>query len=67
MIALLQHDGFRYVVYEETTIQFVIHTYNNTILARYLLPFRQFLAQALTQVWSFDDFHIYAVPSLPGS
>lgn len=62
MVALLRHDGFRYVIYEETTLQFVIHTFKNTMLARYLPPFRQFLANSLTRVWNFDNFHIYAVP-----
>jgi hypothetical protein len=63
MLALLRRDHFRYLVYDEQTLNFVIHTYENRYLAGFLPAFRQFLAGSLRQVWSYQNFHIYAVPS----
>jgi len=63
MIALLQQNGFRYLVYEETTLDFVIQNYGNTYLATFLPAFRQFLAGSLQQVWSYQNFSIYQIPA----
>src|SRR5579883_254444 len=63
MVALLRQNGFRYLVYEEVTLDYVIQTYGNTYLASFLPAFRQFLASSLVQVWSYQNFHIYQVPS----
>jgi hypothetical protein len=63
ILALLRQDHFRYVVYEEKTLEFVIHTYENSYLASFLPAFRQFLASSLVQVWSYQNFHIYRIPS----
>ena len=62
MIALLRQNSFRYLVYEETTLDFVIQNYGNTYLGSFLPQFRQFLADSLTQVWRYQNFAIYQVP-----
>ncbi len=63
ILALLQQDGFRYVIYEEKTLNFVIQTYENHYLATFLPAFRQFLHDSLTQVWSYQNYSVYHVPS----
>lgn len=63
MIALLRQNGFRYLVYEETTLDFVVQNYGNAYLSSFLPRFRQFLADSLTQVWSYHNFAVYQVPS----
>lgn len=62
MLALLQRDGFRYVVYEEVTLRFIITTYENLYIAGFLPAFRQFLATSLQEIKTIEGFHIYAVP-----
>ncbi len=62
MLALLRRDGFRYLVYEETTLNFVIHEYENHYLAGFLPAFRQFLRETLREIWTYDNFHVYAIP-----
>lgn len=63
IVALLRQDHFRYLVYEEKTLNFVIKGYGNYYLAGFLPGFRQFLADSLIQVWSYQNFHVYQVPS----
>jgi hypothetical protein len=63
ILALLRQEGFQYVIYEEKTLNFVIHVYENSYLATFLPAFRQFLHDSLVQVWSYQNFHIYRVPS----
>jgi hypothetical protein len=63
MVALLQRDGFRYVIYDEVTLNFVIKTYENSYLASFVPAFRQFLADSLQQVWNYGTCRIYRVPS----
>lgn len=63
MIALLRQNGYRYLVYEETTLDFVIQNYGNAYLGSFLPQFRQFLANSLSPVWSYHNFTIYQVPS----
>ncbi len=62
MLALLRQDHFRYVVYDEFTLSFVVHTYGNHYLAHFLPAFRQFLADSLVPVWSYQTSHLYRVP-----
>ncbi len=62
MLAILQHDGFRYVVYEEHTLNFIIDTYGNHYIESFLPAFRQFLAGSLQEIKTIQGFHIYAVP-----
>ncbi len=66
IIALLQQDGFRYVIYEDRTLNFVIHTYENHYLASFLPAFQRFLDSSLIQVWAYQHFHIYQVPPPAG-
>ena len=63
ILKILQQDGFRYLIYEETTLQFVTQIYGNTYLASFLPQFRQFLNGSLQQVWSYRNFHIYQISS----
>ena len=63
MLALLQHDHFGYVVYGEFILHFVVTVYGNHYLASFLPAFQQFLAGSLIQVWSYQTFHVYKVPS----
>ncbi len=63
MLALLRQDRFSYLIYDDFTLQFVAHTYGNQYLASFLPAFRRFLAGSLVQVWSYQNFHIYQVPS----
>lgn len=63
ILRILHQDGFHYLIYEETTLQFVTQIYGNTYLASFLPKFRQFLNGSLQQVWSYRNFHIYIVSS----
>jgi hypothetical protein len=63
ILAILQRDGFRYIVYEEHTLRFIIDTYGNHYIESFLPAFRQFLASALQEVKAIQGFHIYAVPA----
>lgn len=62
MLAILQQAGFRYVVYEEHTLHFIIDTYGNHYIESFLPAFRQFLASSLQEIKTIGGFHIYAVP-----
>jgi hypothetical protein len=63
IVRLLQQDHFRYLIYEERTLTFVIQTYQNHYLAGFLPAFREFLASSLKQLWTYDNFHVYQIPS----
>lgn len=63
ILRILHQDGFRYLIYEETTLQFVTQIYGNSYLASFLPQFRQFLNGSVQQVWSYRNFHIYTVSS----
>ena len=63
MLSLVRQDHFGYVVYDDFTLNFVVHTYGNSYLASFLPAFRQFLAGSLQQVWSYQTYHVYRVPS----
>jgi hypothetical protein len=63
ILALLRQDGFRYLIYEVTTITYTVKMYENTYLAGFLPAFRQFMAGSLVQVWSYKNFAVYQVPS----
>lgn len=63
ILALLRQDGFRYVIYDDKTLSFVVLTYENSYLASFLPAFQQFRHDMLRQVWSYQNFHVYQVPS----
>jgi hypothetical protein len=62
ILALLRQDGFRYVIYEEKTLNYVVHVYDNSYLGSFLRAFRQFLHDSLTQIWAYKNFSVYQVP-----
>ncbi|HEU5200997.1 MAG TPA: hypothetical protein VFU32_15265 [Ktedonobacterales bacterium] len=62
MLKVLQQNGFRYLIYGEKTLQYIVDTYGNAYLGSFLPAFRQFLTDSLTEVWSYQDFHIYKIP-----
>jgi hypothetical protein len=62
ILRLLHQNGFSVVVYEEQTLEFVIHTFGNTYLAGFLPAWRAFLARALIPIWSYQNFHLYQIP-----
>jgi hypothetical protein len=62
MVALLQHDHFRYLVYDSFVLHFVVETYGNRYLAGFLPAFNRFLTGSLIQVWNDQTFHVYKVP-----
>ncbi len=62
MLALLKQDGFQYVIYEETTLSFVIHIYENSYVASFLPAFRQFLHDSLKEIWAYKNYHVYQIP-----
>jgi hypothetical protein len=62
ILALLRQAGFRFVVYEEHTLHFIIDTYGNHYIESFLPAFRQFLASSLHEIKTIGGFHIYAVP-----
>jgi hypothetical protein len=62
MLTLLRQDHFRYLVYDDFMLSFEVYTYGDHYLGGFLPAFRQFLAGSLRQVWSYQNYHIYAVP-----
>ena len=63
MLALLRQDGFRYVIYGENALNFVVHVYDNSYLGSFLPAFRQFLRDSLTRIWASGNFTIYQIPA----
>lgn len=63
MLALLRQDHFRYLIFDEQTLSFIVHGYGNYYVASFLPAFRQFLAGSLIQVWSYQNFHVYQLPA----